>query len=167
MYEDAAFPELKERGFSGTWLDWFLKEIETFHGTSACGSQSRRRQLVDRHTAPFRNPPLAAKARRYTSPDEHPFTALADLPVPILLPQSLPPLLHQHSVNVNGAIKRRYLDNVVPAITRGLGLADDGNYGSAATRDVEVLQAISRRVHFGPSPSPRAAVLRVLGRGRC
>lgn len=28
---------------------------------------------------------------------------------------------------------------------------DDGNYGSAATRDVEALQAISRRIHFGES----------------
>jgi chorismate mutase len=26
---------------------------------------------------------------------------------------------------------------------------DDGNYGSAATLDVEVLQAISKRVHYG------------------
>lgn len=92
---------------------------------------------------------LAAKARRYTSPDEHPFTPIADLPVPVLDPQSLPPLLHKHAVNVNRAIKRRYLDDVVPAITTNLGVADDGNYGSAATRDVEVLQAISRRVHFG------------------
>lgn len=32
MYEEAAFPELKAREFSGSWLDWFLKEIETFHG---------------------------------------------------------------------------------------------------------------------------------------
>ena len=28
---------------------------------------------------------------------------------------------------------------------------DDGNYGSAATLDVEVLQAISKRVHYGTS----------------
>lgn len=28
---------------------------------------------------------------------------------------------------------------------------DDGNYGSAATIDVEVLQAISKRVHYGMS----------------
>lgn len=28
---------------------------------------------------------------------------------------------------------------------------DDGNYGSAATIDVEVLQAISKRVHYGES----------------
>ncbi len=26
---------------------------------------------------------------------------------------------------------------------------DDGNYGSAATIDLEVLQAISKRVHYG------------------
>jgi len=30
---------------------------------------------------------------------------------------------------------------------------DDGNYGSAATIDVEVLQAISKRVHYGMSTS--------------
>jgi chorismate mutase len=76
---------------------------------------------------------------------------MGELPVPVLDPQSLPPLLHKHAVNVNGAIKRRYLDDVVPAITSNLGVADDGNYGSAATRDVEVLQAVSRRVHFGRS----------------
>jgi chorismate mutase len=31
---------------------------------------------------------------------------------------------------------------------------DDGNYGSAATIDVEVLQAISKRVHYGQPVSP-------------
>jgi chorismate mutase len=30
-----------------------------------------------------------------------------------------------------------------------LGEGDDGNYGSAATRDIECLQAISRRIHCG------------------
>lgn len=30
--------------------------------------------------------------------------------------------------------------------------ADDGQYGSAAVRDVEVLAALSRRIHFGESP---------------
>lgn len=29
-----------------------------------------------------------------------------------------------------------------------MGYEDDGNYGSAATIDVEVLQAISKRVHY-------------------
>lgn len=54
-----------------------------------------------------------------------------------------------------------YVNAIVPAITlvapgspRRNGAkesADDGNYGSAATRDVEVLQALSRRIHFGES----------------
>jgi hypothetical protein len=33
MYIRSAFPELQEMGFQGSWLDWFLKEIETFHGS--------------------------------------------------------------------------------------------------------------------------------------
>jgi len=34
MYTPGGFEELKEKGFEGTWLDWFLREIETFHGGS-------------------------------------------------------------------------------------------------------------------------------------
>jgi len=32
IYQRGAFKELKELGFSGSWLDWFLKETEIFHG---------------------------------------------------------------------------------------------------------------------------------------
>lgn len=32
IYQRSAFKELEELGFSGTWLDWFLKETEVFHG---------------------------------------------------------------------------------------------------------------------------------------
>lgn len=32
MYQRAAFKELTDIGFTGSWLEWFLKEIETFHG---------------------------------------------------------------------------------------------------------------------------------------
>lgn len=32
MYQKGAFPELVEAGFQGSWLQWFLNEIETFHG---------------------------------------------------------------------------------------------------------------------------------------
>lgn len=47
-----------------------------------------------------------------------------------------------------------YIKDVVPAITKtvtqSLGKEnDDGNYGSAGTRDMEALQAISRRIHCG------------------
>ena len=32
MYQKGAFKELTDIGFTGTWLDWFLKETEIFHG---------------------------------------------------------------------------------------------------------------------------------------
>ena len=32
IYQRGAFKELGEHGFNGSFLDWFLKEIETFHG---------------------------------------------------------------------------------------------------------------------------------------
>jgi chorismate mutase len=69
---------------------------------------------------------------------------------------------------VNASILSFYIRSIVPRISvqatltlaclkRSKGiigdeeLEDDGNYGSAATVDVEVLQAISKRVHYGPS----------------
>lgn len=102
---------------------------------------------LDRHRS------HAAKARRYTSPDEHPFTPRDQLPTPVLVPMEFPSLLHppasQHpSVNVNDKILDFYVRHIVPGITKD---KDDNNYGSSATRDVEVLQALSRRIHFGES----------------
>ena len=32
MYQRGAFTELAELGFEGSWLEWFLKETESFHG---------------------------------------------------------------------------------------------------------------------------------------
>ena len=32
MYQRGAFKELLDLGFKGSWLEWFLKETETFHG---------------------------------------------------------------------------------------------------------------------------------------
>ncbi|KAF9241120.1 chorismate mutase [Melanogaster broomeanus] len=136
MYIRGAFPELKEMGFEGSWLDWFLKEIETFH----------------------------AKARRYTSPDEYPFTT--NLSEPVLKPLTFPKILYPNDINANPSILSFYTRSIVPRITRRATLSlsavkrskgvvgddeyeDDGNYGSAATIDVEILQAISKRVHYG------------------
>jgi hypothetical protein len=31
-YQKGALPELKATGFEGSWLDWFLKETESFQG---------------------------------------------------------------------------------------------------------------------------------------
>ncbi|OCF36015.1 chorismate mutase [Kwoniella heveanensis BCC8398] len=136
IYKPGAFKD--EINFDGSWLEWFLLGIESFH----------------------------AQARRYTSPDEYPFTPIEKLPKPILKPQSYPPLLHQPaashpSVNANSRIIDFYVKHIVPGLTGSPAakakaqaqgkelLTDDGNYGSAATRDVEVLQALSRRIHFG------------------
>ncbi|KAH9042254.1 chorismate mutase [Lactarius pseudohatsudake] len=136
IYDRGVFKELEDLNFKGSWLEWFLKETEAFH----------------------------AKARRYTSPDEYPFTT--GLPAPILPPPEYPPILYPNKVNVNASILSFYVRSIVPRITvqatltlaslkrsRGITgddeLEDDGNYGSAATVDVEVLQAISKRVHYG------------------
>ncbi|KAF8503207.1 chorismate mutase [Hysterangium stoloniferum] len=136
IYKPGAFKELKDAGFQGSWLEWFLKETETFH----------------------------AKARRYTSPDEYPFTN--NLPPPVLQPLDFPKILYDNSVNANARILEFYTNDIIPRITkqatesltaakRAKGIVrdgeadDDGNYGSAATIDVEVLQAISKRVHYG------------------
>ncbi|KAG2134361.1 chorismate mutase [Suillus cothurnatus] len=97
-------------------------------------------------------------------PDEYPFTS--NLPVPVLLPLAFPKILHPNTINANPSILSFYTRSIVPRITRRATLAlaaikrsngiigdeeyeDDGNYGSAATIDVEVLQAISKRVHYG------------------
>ena len=77
-----------------------------------------------------------------------------------------PEILYPNTINVNASILSLYTRSIVPRITRAatirlatlkrsLGYSgdgeyeDDGNYGSAATIDVEVLQAISKRVHYG------------------
>ena len=105
-------------------LDWMLRETEIVH----------------------------SRVRRYQSPDEHPFFPHA-LQTPILQPLQYPQILHSNTVNVNEDIKRRYIEDVLPAACRHFGRADRGetqeNYGSAATCDVACLQALSRRIHFG------------------
>lgn len=73
-------------------------------------------------------------------------------------------------MNANPEILKFYVESIVPKITkrttervaaekRAKGLVkdldDDGNHGSAATLDVEILQAISKRVHYGNVPLPR------------
>ncbi|PWY98731.1 chorismate mutase [Testicularia cyperi] len=122
-YVPGAFTELKNKeGWTGTWLSWFLKETESTH----------------------------AKVRRFEAPDEYPFTDPKLLPKPILAPVQYPSLLWPHDVNVNDQIMKFYVDEILPNITRSLGQnADDGHYGSSAIRDIEVLSAMSRRIHFG------------------
>ncbi|KAI8058069.1 chorismate mutase [Syncephalis plumigaleata] len=85
-----------------------------------------------------------ARVRRYQSPDEYPFTD--NLPEPILPALDYPPTLHANNVNVNKKLLQAYLESIVPTLCVD---TDDQNYGSSATRDIECLQALSRRIHYG------------------
>jgi chorismate mutase len=79
---------------------------------------------------------------------------------------SFPKILFPNNINANPSILSFYTRAIVPRIThratlalaaqkRALGIVgddefeDDGNYGSSATLDIEVLQSISKRVHYG------------------
>ncbi|KAJ8325565.1 hypothetical protein BDV3_001192 [Batrachochytrium dendrobatidis] len=102
--------------FNGSFLDYFLHNIECVH----------------------------AKVRRYTSPEEYPFTS--PLPNPVLSAIAYPKILKENTINYNDKIKQVYLDHIQPQIC---AKGNDGNFGSSATRDVEILQLLSRRIHYG------------------
>lgn len=124
MYEPGAIPALKEKeGWEKSWVEWFLKETESSH----------------------------SKLRRWQAPDEYPFTDMKLLPAPILPPIEYPKVLYEPAiVNVNDQILSHYKDHLVPTLTKRFGSqSDDGQYGSAAVRDVDALAALSKRIHFG------------------
>ncbi|OTB06513.1 hypothetical protein M426DRAFT_72267 [Hypoxylon sp. CI-4A] len=107
-----------------SFMDWYLKEQEK----------------------------LQSLIRRYEAPDEYPFFPEA-LQKPILKPLDYPKILHPNNVNVNEKIKQFYVEKFLPAVCPDFGREDRGesdeNYGSSATCDIAVLQALSRRIHFG------------------
>jgi len=96
---------------------------------------------------------LQSKIRRFQSPDEHPFfeDAMQDLLLP---PLKYPKVLWDNDVNVNAELKERYIDTILPACCAKQERAERAleaqeNYGSSATADVNCLQSLSRRIHFG------------------
>ena len=88
---------------------------------------------------------LHAHVRRYTSPDEHAFFPHR-LPAPVLPLIEFPPVLHPTMTNLNGDIMALYLEKVLPRLCNS---GDDGNHGSCVVADIAVLQAMSKRVHYG------------------
>ena len=78
------------------------------------------------------------------SPDEYAFTS--PLPAPILPPLEYPNFLYPNDINVTSKIMDMYIRTIVPSISAD---GDDQQYGSSATRDIECLQALSRRIHYG------------------
>ncbi|RVD84882.1 uncharacterized protein DFL_003219 [Arthrobotrys flagrans] len=132
-------PSLPLPDFKGSFMDWMLYQQESVY----------------------------AKVRRYQAPDEYPFFPIVKEIKPILKPLAYPKLLHPNDVNINPRIKEVYVNSILPAICRrsvgensddvnksGAGKGGDRgeqmeNYGSTAVADVAVLQALSRRIHFG------------------
>ncbi|PRP77616.1 putative chorismate mutase [Planoprotostelium fungivorum] len=88
---------------------------------------------------------LHSLVRRYESPDENPFYPAA-LPKPLLPLFAFTGPMHPNTININDRIKDIYLKLMVP---RFFEEGDDGQYGSAVTTDIAVLQALSKRIHFG------------------
>lgn len=46
IYQRGAFRELADLGFHGSWLEWFLKETESFHGESLMLSSQPNKRLM-------------------------------------------------------------------------------------------------------------------------
>ena len=86
------------------------------------------------------------RARRsHRSPEEHAFFP-EDVARPALQELDYPPVLVDDHQNINPQILQAYLDHVVP---RTCSDGDDAQHGSSALADIAVLQALSRRVHYG------------------
>ncbi|KAI8885323.1 chorismate mutase [Backusella circina FSU 941] len=100
---------------------------------------------------------LHAKLRRYNSPEEYPFTTHFPLPDPIL-PTSSPKdaiqeddydhFLFPNKININDKIKEIYITEILHKLSKDKQ-DEDHQYGNSATCDIEALQAISKRIHFG------------------
>ena len=104
---------------------------------------------------------LHSKARRYASPEEHAFfpERLPNSSTPSQSEQQqniLPDLQYSQEllssqggasdVNFNKRLLAVYIERIVPSLcSRG----DDEQHGSTALCDIAVLQAMSRRVHYG------------------
>lgn len=95
---------------------------------------------------------IQSLVRRYQSPDEYPFFPDA-LQKPILAPIQYPQVLHTNDVNVNEKLKKSYVEYILPAACYEPGREERGeaqeNFGSAATCDVNLIQSLSRRIHYG------------------
>eukprot|EP00535_Pseudo-nitzschia_heimii_P009495 CAMPEP_0197184178 /NCGR_PEP_ID=MMETSP1423-20130617/9388_1 /TAXON_ID=476441 /ORGANISM="Pseudo-nitzschia heimii, Strain UNC1101" /LENGTH=366 /DNA_ID=CAMNT_0042634939 /DNA_START=119 /DNA_END=1219 /DNA_ORIENTATION=+ len=96
---------------------------------------------------------LQSGLRRYKSPEEHAFYPGKNAPDCQLLKQDLEydnGLLSDIGgaslVNFNEILLKKYIHEVVPSIC---AKGDDEQHGSCVLNDIAVLQALSKRVHYG------------------
>ncbi|OBA20776.1 chorismate mutase [Metschnikowia bicuspidata var. bicuspidata NRRL YB-4993] len=108
-------------GFNGSFMEWLLLQTEKVH----------------------------SQVRRYEAPDETPFFP-DQLLKPLLPSIEYPKILASYSddVNVNKDILDFYVHKIVPQMACEQGDQNE-NSGSVSVCDVECLQALSRRIHFG------------------
>ncbi|KAJ1489278.1 chorismate mutase [Baffinella frigidus] len=120
VYQEGA-QFLEGTGIEGSYAQHLLKETETIH----------------------------SRARRYTSPDEKPFTPVVELPAstlpPLIVPENMK-YLQSIDVNINPKLYGLYSTKIINEICKE---GDDGQYGSAAVCDILTLQALSKRIHYG------------------
>ncbi|HOJ63988.1 MAG TPA: chorismate mutase [Spirochaetota bacterium] len=81
---------------------------------------------------------------RYLAPDEHPFTDNLPIPLKTLTNYEYP--IKRNNININKIILKIYIEEIIPLICKD---GDDNNYGSSVVCDVNVLQALSKRIHYG------------------
>jgi chorismate mutase len=87
---------------------------------------------------------IHSRVRRFTAPDEHPFST--NLPEPFSTKMNYEWPIKRTTININDKIMSIYIEKMIPLMCK---IADDGNYGSSAVSDVNVLQALSKRIHYG------------------
>jgi len=93
---------------------------------------------------------LHGSVRRYTSPEEHSFfpayhKILHSLPS-LEYPELLSTVNKAYDLNYNLILFKHYISSILPSITKN---GDDEQHGSTVLADIAVLQALSRRVHYG------------------
>ncbi|KAM7459569.1 hypothetical protein LguiA_036563 [Lonicera macranthoides] len=107
-------------GFSGSLVDYVVQQTEA----------------------------IQSKVGRYESPEEQPFFP-DNLPSSILVPPpNYPQILHPAatSININRRIWDFYFNELLPLfVVEG----DNGNYVPTVACDLDCLQALSRRIHYG------------------
>ena len=124
VYEPGATVQqyLKDTGKQMSLLEYLLMETEHVHGKIRRFSSSEENAFFPNYLPPLILPPLES-------------TEQTDVLWP---PASL--------VNVNDKIMEMYMEHLLPGIALP---GDDGNYGSSAMYDVMILQALSKRIHYG------------------
>ncbi|XBW38187.1 hypothetical protein QEN19_003779 [Hanseniaspora menglaensis] len=115
-------PVLPDETFEGSFMDYMHRELEI----------------------------LQSKLRRFDSPDETPFFP-KDIVPSILEKIDYPKLLAKGTITYNNKIRSLYVDEILPLIADN---STDEEYvaqqlGSITVIDIELLQNLSRRIHFG------------------